>query len=52
MFGDKLDVRASATCEAARNIGALIIRIVFGVYYTTIITRNPQNPILVIKALT
>ena len=33
------------------NIGALIIRIGFGVCYTIIIIRNPQNPILIIKAL-
>ena len=30
-------------------IGALIIRIGFGVYYTITIIRNPQNPILIIK---
>ena len=33
------------------NIGAFRIRIGFGVYYTIIIVRNPQNPILIIKAL-
>ena len=33
-------------------IGALIIRIGFGEYYTIIILRNPQNPILIIKAPT
>ena len=32
------------------NIGTLMIRIRFGVYYTIIIIRNPQNPILTIKA--
>ena len=30
---------------------SLIIRIGFGVYYTILITRNPQDPILIIKAL-
>ena len=34
------------------NIGALIIRIGFGVYYTIIIIRSPQNPILISKAPT
>ena len=34
------------------NIGALIIRIGLGVYYTIHIIRNPQNPILIIKAPT
>ena len=32
------------------NIGALIIRPGFLVYYPTIIIRNPQNPILIIQA--
>ena len=32
----------------ACNTGALISRIGFGVYYTIIIIRNPQNPILII----
>ena len=36
----------------AVNIGALIIRIGFGVYYTIILIRNPQNPVLIIKAPT
>ena len=34
------------------NIGALVIRTGFGAYYTIIIIRNPQNPILIIKAPT
>ena len=34
------------------NIGALIVRIGFGVYPTIIIIRNPQNPILILKAPT
>ena len=35
------------------SVGALIIRIGFGgLYYTIIILRNPQNPILIIKAPT
>ena len=34
------------------NIGALIIRREFGVYSTMIIVRNPQKPILIIKAPT
>ena len=34
------------------NIGALIIRIGFWVYYTMIIIRNPPKPILTIKAPT
>ena len=29
-----------------------MIRIGFGVYYTIIVIRNPQNPILIIKAPT
>ena len=33
------------------TIGPLIIRIRFGVYYTIIIIRNPQNPILIFQAL-
>ena len=36
--------------EDTPNIGALIIRIGFGVYSTIIITRSPQDPILIIKA--
>ena len=32
-------------------ITLIIIRIGFGVYYTIIITRNPQNPILIIRLL-
>ena len=32
------------------SIGALIVRIGFGVYYTIIIIRSPQNPILIIEA--
>ena len=35
------------------NIGAfIIIRIGFGVYYTIMTIRHPQNPILIIKAPT
>ena len=34
------------------NIGALIIRMGFGVYYTITRRRNPQKPILIIKAPT
>ena len=41
-----------ASSIAECNIGALIIRIGFGVYYTIITIRNPQNPILIIKAPT
>ena len=37
---------------ARSNVGALIIRIGLGVYSTIIILRNPQNPILIIKAST
>ena len=32
------------------NIGALIIRVGFGVYHAIVIIRNAQNPILTIKA--
>ena len=32
------------------NIGALIIGIGFGLYCTILIIKNPQNPILIIKA--
>ena len=32
------------------NIGALTIRIGFGLYSTRIIIRSTQNPILIIKA--
>ena len=31
-------------------IGAFIVRMGLGVYYTIIIRRNTQNPILIIKA--
>ena len=41
-----------ASSIAECNIGALIIGIGFGVYYTIITIRNPQNPILIIKAPT
>ena len=34
------------------KIGALMIRIGFGVYYAIIIIMNPQHPILIIKAPT
>ena len=34
------------------NVGALIIGIDFGVYYTIIIIRNPRKPILIIKVPT
>ena len=34
------------------NIGALMIRMGFGLYYTIIVMRSPQNPILIIKAPT
>ena len=34
------------------NIGAFIIRIGFGVYYSSMTIRNPQNPILIIKGPT
>ena len=38
---------------AAGNIGALIVRMgAWGVYCTLTILRNPQNPILIIKAST
>ena len=33
------------------NVGALMIRVGFGVYYTIFIIRNPQSPILIIKAI-
>ena len=33
------------------NIGALIIRMGFGLYYTIIIIRSPQNPSLIIKGV-
>ena len=36
----------------AAKIGALFIRAGFGVYYTKNIIRNPQYPILIIKAPT
>ena len=32
--------------------GALVIRIGFGVYSTTVIIRTPENPILISKAPT
>ena len=34
------------------DIGTLICRIGLGVYYTRIILRNPQDPILIIKVST
>ena len=42
--------KAATTPRSARNIGALIIRIGFGIYYAIHIRRNPQNPALNIKA--
>ena len=40
------------TRKLERNVGALRVRIDFGVYYTIAIIRNPQNPILIFEAPT
>ena len=46
----RLSPRNSEPLTRAVTIGALTIRIGFGVYSTIIIIRNPQNLILITKA--
>ena len=47
-----VESRSSAPGHGRGNVGALIVRMGFGLYYTKIIIRNLQNPILIVKAPT
>ena len=48
--GVRQTLRACTEPRVLHTVGALTIRIGFEVYYTIIITRNPQNPIVINKA--